>query len=233
MKVISLSALRPQSGKDTFADIIEGFTKGTVNIKRIAFADALRREVLHEIAPSGFIYEVLEQVIVSSEKDVERVEFSVDHLLKHSYEATPYLKFLINHVGCRFASLCKPRSLRWHLQTYGNDFVKNHLKDTYRWVNFVETRLEKFSENGDVDLVIVTDTRSPEEFKFMESIGAIKVCIVRQDSGTSNTPSTYGHKVESYAAGYDNFDYILTNQFTDGGKGRYVNDVIDLYKGLN
>lgn len=211
MKVISLSALCPQSGKDTLADFIESIEG--MNVKRIAFGDALRDEVfrLFNTIGSTFTPWEVRQMLLRPSKDVKHEAFSIKNL-----RLCPYRTFMMGQVGFNPIEITKPRSLRYHLQRYGNDYVKGHMNSPMCWVDIFQRQLEAWKSKGDVDIVVVTDTRAPEEFSMLtEDWDAHTFLIKRIDFPVSeHEVKREPHPIEEYAKNFK-YDWELSNVYGD------------------
>jgi len=218
MKVISLSALTPQSGKDTLADYIQE-VHHNLNIKRIAFGDALRNEVvsLFKGRDTTFHEKELRKMVLNSAKDIDHPAFAINKLSTTSASSHCICTFnrtYRNFLGDMFKNdpveLTASRSLRFHLQHYGNNFTKDHLGKDMKWIDFVWEQLAHWEDNGDVDLVIITDVRDPKEFDLLVDLyDALSILVKTDGFPVSNrTP----HPIEEHAKHF-NYDHVFVNEF--------------------
>lgn len=211
MQVISLSALCPQSGKDTLADFIE--TIEGINVRRVAFGDALRYEIINLFNTVDAIFKPMDikQMLLRPVKDVEHEAFSI-----HNLKLSSYKDFMKSYVGFNPIEITKPRSLRFHMQRYGNDFTKDHLNNPLRWVNEVYDKLDMFKKKGGVDLVVITDTRAPEEFDMLKKEFNATTFLIKREGFPENEHEVkrIPHPIEDFAKNFK-YDWELTNVYGD------------------
>lgn len=219
VQIISLSAPRPRSGKDTLADmLVEHYGSGRV--VTIAFGDYLRECVSHLF---GHVHATdLRHRLDTFEKDV-RAHCWAGHNLVHA----DFREWMIQNGH----SLMEKRSPRWYMQHFGNDYVKGHMGLENFWVDVVDRRIEQlYRNNQKLELIIVTDTRSPNEFEWLQSTGAKTINVVRTGfpKDVHDDPTRVPHPVELHALSW-NYDHTLYNQF--GFKAELLDDalcIIDL-----
>lgn len=211
MQVISLSALCPQSGKDTLADFIK--TIEGIDVRCIAFGDALRAEIVSYFNTTGATFHPsdVKQMLLRPAKDVEHEAFSINKLRIGSYR-----DFMKAYVKWNPEEITKPRSLRYHLQRYGNDFTKDHMKYKSRWVDEVRLKLDDWRSRGLVDLVVVTDTRAPEEFEMLKKEFDATTFLIRREGFpvSEHEMKRVPHPIEEYAKNFK-YDWELTNVYGD------------------
>lgn len=222
MKVISLSAFCPQSGKDTLADFID--TLEDVKVARLAFGDALRKEVagLFDNKNSPFNDIELMNMLQCSSKDIPHESFSIVNLPTHdrsghcvsTYRKT-YRAFLADRFSYDPSELTASRSLRWHMQRYGNDFTKGHKGELNKWINIVAEKLNQWEAQG-IDLVVITDTRAPEEFDHLThnydtiTMSIRRIGFPKKEHEVKREP----HPIEQFAENF-HYDFELSNVYGD------------------
>ncbi|MGL5706803.1 MAG: hypothetical protein ACRDDF_00840, partial [Aeromonas sp.] len=158
--IISLSAPRPQSGKDTLAgQIVEHFGKDRV--ATIAFGDYLRDCVSHLF---GVRAQDVREMLDDKRKDIP-TELCMGTNIVHA----DYREFLLS----KGVNLHFYQTPRFHMQMFGNDFVKGHVGLESFWVDVVSRRIEWLKRSmPNLKYIIVTDTRSPNEFEWLKAQGA-------------------------------------------------------------
>lgn len=212
LQIISLSAPRPQSGKDTLAEqIAASFGKDLV--ATIAFGDYLRECVSHLF---GVDAELVRGLLNDSRKDLKML-VCAGHNIVHS----DYREWMIQNGH----SLLEPRSPRWHMQHFGNDYIKGHLGLENFWVDVVDRRIEQLKRaKPNLKFLLVTDTRSPNEFEWLRDQGAMFYKVKRVGFPADAHDCAEGrHPVETHADNWS-FDYILWNTF--GEKEAMFNDFL-------
>lgn len=235
MKVISLSALCPQSGKDTLADFIE--TIEGIKVRRIAFGDDLRSHVIRMFnhGKNSLFHETeLKHMLLSSKKDIEHEAFAICKLPDHDNSGhcidtyrSSYRLMLAEMVGYDPVEMTKPRSLRYHMQRYGNDFTKDKKgKKTY-WIDQVSRKLAEWERQG-IDLVVITDTRAPEEFEELTKYFQAKTFLIKREGFPFSAAEALRehHPIEDFAKNFK-YDWELSNVY--GDKSIMQADFLNIY----
>jgi hypothetical protein len=161
-KILALNSIRGKSGKDTLIGLLESEGR---SVFRVAFADILKKECAEVLSgpEEKTLGATYEGAMHKSIKDKAQHQ-----LCLNSLPSSPYKKFLMdNHFGT--SELMKPRSLRWHLQQYGTEYKRVHLKDPDVWLNAGLREIYKGLEQKP-NFVVVTDLRLPNEYQAMEFI---------------------------------------------------------------
>lgn len=213
-QIISLSAPRPQSGKDTLAgQIVEHFGKDRV--ATIAFGDYLRDCVSHLFGTENSV--IVREMLDSSLKDMV-----TEHCAGTNIVHADYREFLLS----KGVNLHFYQTPRFHMQLFGNDYIKGHLGLESFWVDVVSRRIEWLKRSmPNLKYIIVTDTRSPNEFEWLKEQGAQFYMVKRTGFLKDQHDNTEGrHPVETHA---DNWKYDLTiwNQF--GFREEMLNDFLE------
>lgn len=212
--IISLSAPRPQSGKDTLANqLVEHFGKDRV--ATIAFGDYLRDCVSHLFGTEDSLE--IHMRLLDSRKD-EVTPLCLGTSIVHA----EYREFLLS----KGVNLNLYQTPRFHMQVFGNDYIKGHLGLEDFWVDVVSRRIEWLKRSmPNLKYIIVTDTRSPNEFEWLKAQGAQFYMVKRAGFQKDQHDQTEGrHPVETHA---DNWKYDLTiwNQF--GFREDMLNDFLE------
>lgn len=202
VQLISLSAPRPQSGKDTLAGQLVTFL-GKDRVATIAFGDYLRDCVSHLFGIESSV--VLRELLDTSDKD-KVTELSAGTNIVHA----DYREFLVN-MG---VNLHEYKSPRWHMQHFGNDYIKGHLGLENFWVDVVDRRIEQLKRaKPNLKFIVVTDTRSPNEFEWLGNQGAMFYMVKRKGFKPDQHDRAEGrHPVEMHAYSWT-YDHVLWNQF--------------------
>ena len=200
-QILSLSAPRPQSGKDTFAEQLAlHFSRNRV--ATLAFGDYLRDCVSHLFGTNAqFIRELL---------DDSRKDLITPMCAGHNIVHADYREWMIQNGH----SLTEPRAPRWHMQHFGNDYTKGHLGLTDFWVDVVDRRIAWLVKTKpNLKYIIVTDTRSPNEFQRLKNHGAEFIMIKRTGfNKDQHDDNVKRHPVETHADAWV-YDMTIWNQY--------------------
>lgn len=200
--IVSLSAPRPQSGKDTLANqLVEHFGKDQVAL--VAFGDYLRDCVSHLFGTTNSV--IVRELLDNSLKDIP-----TQHCVGTNIVHTGYREFLLQ----KGVNLHEYQTPRFHMQMFGNDYMKGHLGLTDFWVDVVDRRIAWLMRTmPNLKYIIVTDTRSPNEFEWLSHHGADFFMVKRagfpKDKHDDNENA---HPVETYADNWV-YDKVLWNHF--------------------
>lgn len=163
--VIALNSKRGKSGKDTLCSLYDGAI-------RFAFGDALKEECAKTIGVTELAQRcLLEDAHDQKRKDVPQLMLRGDHIPYSDYKAW----LLVNDFD-----MTTPRSVRFHLQQYGNGYVRDFLKQEDRWLNVVKDKVNAMLPCSEV--IFITDCRQPNEYEWVKSIGGLVVRVQREDS---------------------------------------------------
>lgn len=169
--ILALNSIRGQSGKDTLIEHIEA---NGLRVHRVAFADFLKRECAKALAGSRWTTEAerYERQMHTSEKDVLNPSLRGKELPASSYRDWLYDTFT-------HTEMADERSLRWHLQQYGTEYVRGYLGKPNYWLDLGCLDVASGAADPSVDVVVVTDVRFPNEYMRMSLAGAHLIRIVR------------------------------------------------------
>lgn len=204
VQIISLSAPRPQSGKDTLAEqIVQHF--GSDRVATIAFGDYLRDCVSHLFGAENALE--VRELLSDSRKDVV-----TPLCLGTSIVHRDYREFLLS----KGVNLNLYQTPRFHMQSFGNDYIKGFLGLEDFWVDVVDHRIAALKRcKPNLKYIIVTDTRSPNEFEWLDRQGAMFYMIKRVGFPKDLHDNAEGrHQVETHADGWL-YDHVLLNRYGD------------------
>lgn len=153
-KIICLTSVRGRSGKDTLIDLL---VKTGHDVARVAFGDCLKEECAKDLANDVFTAEDLLGFFHSDAKDQPMPGLAIKELPPYAYK-----RFLVANrtdpVEHRYLS--QPRTPRWHLQQYGTNFRRDHLKNPDVWLDAGM----KVIENTEAEIIVVSDLRQRNEY---------------------------------------------------------------------
>lgn len=175
MTILALSSHRGRAGKDTLLEHLEQRLDKVAH--RVAFADELKEEL------AGVLKVPVDDLHNPELKDAELPLLRCAAIPPGPYK--DWLKTLLSWDN-RFL----PRTLRWHLQMYGTEYIRKHLKQPSRWLNLGLERIKGILNKDPEALIVVTDMRMANEYAAMGTIGAQRVRINRGWSipEVDNTP---------------------------------------------
>lgn len=151
--LLCLNSIRGKSGKDTLIGLLEAEGR---KVFRVAFADVLKEMCAQVLAGGpGTHARKLQQRMHSSAKDTESIRLSIDNLPASSYKFWAMSR----------ENVSKARSLRWHLQSFGTGYHREHLGKPDVWFDLGMQEVRLGLEDRSNDLVVVTDMRMPNEFR--------------------------------------------------------------------
>ncbi|WP_397381121.1 hypothetical protein [Pseudomonas sp.] len=170
--ILAFNSIRGKSGKDTLIEHIEA---SGLKVHRVAFADNLKRECSLALSSDPARHRepvLLERDMHTSAKDAQQYSLSITNIPRSEYKA-----WLLNQVEQHEWNI--PRSLRWHLQQYGTEYIREHLGKPDYWLDQGILDVLNGLSDPSVDLVVVTDMRLPNEYDELSAIGAHRLRIVR------------------------------------------------------
>lgn len=213
--ILSLSAPRPQSGKDTLASqLVDHYGKDRV--ATIAFGDYLRDCVAHLF---GVNAADVREMLDDKRKDIPTALCKGTSIVH-----TEYRELLLT-MG---VNLHEHQTPRFHMQRFGNDYIKGHMGLEDFWVDVVDRRIAWLVKtNPRLKVIIVTDTRSPNEFEWLKVHGSKFVLIQRTGfPKDSHDEPREVHPVETHALKW-NYDIKLWNHY--GYKDELITeDLLDM-----
>lgn len=220
-QIISLSAARPRSGKDSVAEDMKKILGG--GVYTLAFATKLRSHVEMAVDPyRKHIKQPFRELSSGVLKDTVMLE-----LCPRNVNAAEYRSFLLDQL---MLPEDMPLSPRQHLQFYGNDFVKGFRGMKGLWVDLMAQELWYTVTYRNPKLIIITDTRSPNEYDFLRDIGATFVKVEREGFPMDYHDYAMLHEVETHGNSFT-YDHVIVNRF--GEEESRLNDVAQLLKTLS
>lgn len=171
--ILALNSIRGKSGKDTLIEHIEA--KG-LKVHRVAFADTLKKECSQVLTTGwgqGAAREV-ERLMNMAAKDREQSQLSIADI-----PMSPYAAWLSQVAFPADEDYYKPRSLRWHLQQYGTEYIREYLGKPNYWLDKGILEVLNGTIDPSVDAVVVTDLRLPNEYRALAQMGVGLIRIVR------------------------------------------------------
>lgn len=178
----------PGCGKDACADVLERF-----GFRRIAFADALRREICENW---GVDVRLLQD---RGTKGVPLGALAIGRCGERSF---------VGWARRQGLDLSAPRSPRWLMQRYATEFRRD--RDPDYWVRQARLRMLDLMVSGETRFV-VTDVRFVNEASMLQMAGARIVRVYRREL-EALTPDTADH--ESNRLGRLPVDAHLVNDGT-------------------
>lgn len=162
--IIGLNSQRGKSGKDTLYDLIAAESVAT---KRFAFGDELKEKCSEAISYTELMQKEMNIAMHDQTlKDLPMMVLRGSNIAESDYK----MWLLVNEFDMNI-----PRSPRFHLQQYGNGYVRDFLKDEDRWLNSVRDKLKYYPNVN----IVITDVRQPNELEWIRSIGGTVVRVAR------------------------------------------------------
>lgn len=171
-KIIALTSVRGQSGKDTLIEQLElnGFV-----VARVAFGDVLKEQCATDMAGYDFNKQDLLRFFHGPEKDVAMPGLAIKHVTEG-----PYKRWLIDTAERDSSQwMQQVRTPRWHLQQYGTNFRRVHLDNPNVWLDEGMKLVEELQGNEAFDLIVISDLRQRNEYKKLKAYGAKLVRLQR------------------------------------------------------
>lgn len=199
---LALNSIRGKSGKDTLIGLIESHG---YKVHRVAFADILKRDCAQVLAGNlPNLAEELERRMHTSEKDEKIGLLSFDQLPSSLYKE--WLMEQFPETGQYRMAM----SLRWHLQQYGTEYVRNHLGKPNHWLDQGLKAIEEAPQG--TDFVVVTDMRLPNEYEALnDGIRDFRTIRIVRDwfiPGVDDQP----YHVSDIALMAHPFDHLIVNR---------------------
>lgn len=171
-KIIALTSVRGQSGKDTLIEQLElnGFV-----VARVAFGDVLKEQCATDMAGYDFTKQDLLRFFHGPEKDAAMPGLAIKHVTD-----SPYKRWLIDTAERDSNQwMQQMRTPRWHLQQYGTNFRRVHLDNPNVWLDEGMKLIAEFQSNSAYDLIVVSDLRQQNEYFRLTQEGAAMVRLQR------------------------------------------------------
>lgn len=200
--ILALNSNRGKSGKDTLVEHIEAHRN--LKVLRVAFADILKKECATVLAQKPSLIAPIEQAMHRSEKDTLYHSLALNSIPRGPYK--DWLKTTGSWLN-RYAA----RTLRWHLQMFGTEFSRVHLNQPDIWLDKGVTAVLDGLLDPQVDLVVVTDMRLPNEHQEMTRMGA-KLVRIQRDWRIPEVDDQAPHVSDTALDGF-RFDASITNHY--------------------
>lgn len=169
VSLLALNSIRGKSGKDTLIGLLESEGR---KVLRVAFADVLKRVCAEALAGDQKGRAVLlEKNMHTSAKDNVTPGLCIGELPNSPYKLWAMRSFDIE----------APRSLRWHLQTFGTQYHREHLGKPDVWFDLGMVEVRKGLQTHSYDHVVVTDMRMPNEYQGLCNAPDIKTVRIVRD----------------------------------------------------
>lgn len=212
--IVGLNSRRGKTGKDTIAasamfTLSQSYAKlsmppievTSAKSVRFAFGDILKDECTTAIC--GFSPSTHESIRKSMD-DQSRKDVAIASLRINQMPNGGYRDWLYEHTDFdRKVS----RSPRFHMQQFGNGFVRNYHNTEDAWLNAVKTQV---SALRGVDVVFITDMRQPNEANWVRDSGGITIFVSR-DWEEPDIDHTEIHETDTALHGWQ-FDHYLLNE---------------------
>jgi preprotein translocase subunit SecE len=169
--VIKISG-KKGSGKDTFGDMLDEMLHSKYEVLNTSFAKTLK-----EFLISTKIVDRSQAYIQQFKNELTKVEWK-NMPLKIRWKYNFWWRFN----GRKFLTA------REVMQIYGTDICRNMLLDSI-WVDSLNYEVEQFMNTHDDAIVIVRDTRFPNEAERCGDTLTVVVRVSRDDIPTDNHPS--------------------------------------------
>lgn len=212
MKLVTLSAEQPRAGKDTFCDMLKAALPDKT-IRSIAYGDLLRTFVVDLFGGNvkcPYTRGELLQMLLNDAKDMASEDFAINKLAQYE----DYRAFLMEKYKYCPREAARARSLRFHMQQFGNNYMKIHKKNPNMWINHVHTAINNWFMSGTVDLVIITDLRSVEEYQLSRKLFNTQSCLIKTNRPPSVAHCNFNHPVENQTK-FMKFDQVFNNVWGD------------------
>lgn len=190
--VVGLSG-KMRCGKDTVANlIIKEPAFANIKIRRMALADALKREVNEAAERAGGMKE-----LIAALRSPQGFELSSGDYLKAP-------EWVVYNPSAPIDDACPYGKQRTLLQFWGTDFRR--FQYPFYWVDQIKETIKA----SDAEVVLLTDLRFKNEFTWLSQNGGMTVKIERPVLEQSNTSATAKHSSETELDDMV-FDYTLVN----------------------
>ncbi|NVZ18517.1 hypothetical protein HX794_02555 [Pseudomonas costantinii] len=172
--LLCLNSIRGKSGKDTLIGLLESEGR---SVFRVAFADVLKEMCAQVLAGGpGAIAAAFQRDMHKSKKDHSQASLSALNIARTSYSY-----WLLKNVLTTEVEAKAPRSLRWHLQTFGTQYHREYLGKPDIWFDLGMREVRQGLEDSSYDHVVVTDMRMPNEYKGLLCAPEVKTIRIVRD----------------------------------------------------
>lgn len=161
--IIALTSVRGRSGKDT---LIEQLRLAGHDVARVAFGDTLKEACADDLQSYWNEREKLLDWFHSDMKDVRQATLAIREIPEGPYKE--WLMFKAPRPTPEGDWMKDLRTPRWHLQQYGTEYRRGHLKDPDVWLDAGM----KVVEGTESEIVVVSDLRQRNEYHRLADAGA-------------------------------------------------------------
>ncbi|MDD0975405.1 hypothetical protein [Pseudomonas fontis] len=202
--LLCLNSIRGKSGKDTLIGLLESEGR---KVFRVAFADVLKEMCAQVLAGGpGAIAAAFQSDMHKSKKDHAQSSLSALNIARTSYSY-----WLLKNVLTTETEARAPRSLRWHLQTFGTQYHREYLGKPDIWFDLGMKEVRQGLEDSSYDHVVVTDMRMPNEYKGLLYVPQVKTIRIVRDwfiPGVDDQP----YHISDIALMAHPFDALVVNR---------------------
>lgn len=168
-KIICLTSVRGRSGKDTLIDLLVNTGH---DVARVAFGDCLKEECAKDLATDVFTAEDLLGFFHSDAKDQPMPGLAIKELPSYAYK---WFLMVASKNPMDPHYFDRPRTPRWHLQQYGTNFRRDHLKNPNVWLDAGM----KIIKNTEAEIIVVSDMRQRNEYNNLRLYGQLTGSTVK------------------------------------------------------
>lgn len=182
--IVGLNSIRGKTGKDTIVQyasfgLSQDYAKLSMPAQpvkglkavRFAFGDALKDECAEVIC--GFSPEMKHKMRLAMDnqslKDTPMAELRINQMPNGGYR-----DWLYDHTDFDRKVF---RSPRFHLQQFGNGYVRNFHNNKSAWLDIVKTKIAGIGSM--VDVIFITDMRQRNEAEWIKETGGLTVLVSR------------------------------------------------------
>ncbi|WAT31154.1 hypothetical protein [Pseudomonas sp. GXZC] len=199
--LLALNSIRGKSGKDTLIGLLEAEGR---KVYRVAFADVLKEMCAQVLAGGpGELATAYQRDMHKSIKDKPQSCLGISQIAPSSYQhwlRTTY-----------WEEPSAPKSLRWHLQTFGTQYHREYLGKPDVWFDLGMREVRQGLEDSSYDHVVVTDMRMPNEYKGLLYAPDVKTIRIVRDwfiQGVDDQP----YHISDIALMAHPFDALVVNR---------------------
>lgn len=169
--LLCLNSIRGKSGKDTLIGLLESEGR---KVFRVAFADVLKEMCAQVLAGGpGELATAYQRDMHKSIKDKPQSCLGISQIAHSSYQHWLRKTY--------WEEPSAPKSLRWHLQTFGTQYHREFLGKPDVWFDLGMKEVRQGLEDSSYDHVVVTDMRMPNEYSGLLYAPKVKTIRIVRD----------------------------------------------------